>query len=573
MDFLFNALEGMDFTLLYGAVLRYVFPILAVIVLGRCAKSLLTFRREAEIWAWLSLPTGDRLPVTHWESLIGRGKNCDISVDYPTVSRTHAVLTRYDDGSWSIGDVGSKGGVEVGGRPVPFCAISYGDVISLGGVDLHLLPVTEEEQSRQTSTRTRPGRNIKPSVTLFYLTLFQLLTALQLLLAVDPEAVSQVSIAFGGLAVLEWALFWSMRAFRRTGYEVETIAFFLTTLGLAVIASSAPSELVKQLISAVMGLAAYLCIGWSLRDLERAKRVRYLASALGIGLLLLNLAFGSEQYGAKNWIYIGGVSFQPSEVVKLCFIFAGASTLDRLMAKRNLLLFIAYSGIICACLALMNDFGTALIFFTAFLVIAYLRSGDFATLALICAGTGFAGILALRFRPYVLRRFAAWGHIWEDPLGTGFQQTRSLMCLASGGLFGLGAGQGWLKYVAAADTDLVFAMVAEEWGLLIAVITVLAIVCLCVFVVRSAPVGRSSFYTISACAAATILLVQTLLNVFGTIDFVPLTGVTLPFVSNGGSSMISSWGLLAFLKAADTRQNASFAIRLPGRRQTEEAAT
>ncbi len=221
----------------------------------------------------------------------------------------------------------------------------------------------------------------------------------------------------------------------------------------------------------------------------------------------------------------------------------------------------------------MNDFGTALIFFTAFLVIAYLRSGDFATLALICAGTGFAGILALRFRPYVLRRFAAWGHIWEDPLGTGFQQTRSLMCLASGGLFGLGAGQGWLKYVAAADTDLVFAMVAEEWGLLIAVITVLAIVCLCVFVVRSAPVGRSSFYTIGACAAATILLVQTLLNVFGTIDFVPLTGVTFPFISNGGSSMISSWGLLAFLKAADTRQNASFAIRLPGRHQTEEATT
>ena len=573
MDFLFDALERTDFAILYGAVLRYIFPILAVIVLGRCAKSLLTFRREAEIWAWLILPNGERLPVTHWESLIGRGRNCDISVDYPTVSRTHAVLTRYDDGSWSIGDIGSKGGVEVGGRPVPFCAIAYGDVISLGGVDFHLLPVTEEERNRQTSNRTRPGRNIKPSVTLFYLTLFQILTSLQLLLIAEPDGISPVIIAFGGLAVLEWALFWSMRAFRRTGYEVETIAFFLTTLGLAVIASSAPSELIKQLISTVIGLAAYLGIGWSLRDLERAKRVRYLASALGIGLLLLNLAFGSEQYGAKNWIYIGGVSFQPSEVVKLCFIFAGASTLDRLMAKRNLLLFIAYSGIICACLALMNDFGTALIFFTAFLVIAYLRSGDFATLALICAGTGFAGVLALRFRPYVLRRFSAWGHIWEDPLGTGFQQTRSLMCLASGGLFGLGAGQGWLKYVAAADTDLVFAMVSEEWGLLIAVITVLAVVCLCVFVVRSAPVGRSSFYTIGACAAATILLVQTLLNVFGTIDFVPLTGVTFPFVSNGGSSMISSWGLLAFLKAADTRQNASFAIRLPGRYQTEEAAT
>ena len=259
------------------------------------------------------------------------------------------------------------------------------------------------------------------------------------------------------------------------------------------------------------------------------------------------------------------MSFQPSELVKLCFIFVGASTMDRLVAKRNLILFILYSGFICGCLALMNDFGTALIFFVAFLVIAYLRSGNFATLSLICTGTAFAGVLAVRFRPYILRRFDSWGHIWEDPLDKGFQQTRAMMCLASGGLFGVGAGCGLLKYVAAADTDLVFALVAEEWGLIIAFLLVLAIVCLCVFVVRSASVGRSSFYTIGACAAVSILMIQVVLNVFGTVDFLPLTGVTFPFVSNGGSSMISSWGLLAFVKACDTRQNASFAIRLAGR--------
>lgn len=119
MDFLIDALGGVDFAMLYSAVLRYVFPVLALIVLGRCAKSLLTFKREAEIWAWLILPTGDRLPVTHWESLIGRGKNCDISVDYPTVSRTHAVLTRYDDGSWSIRDIGSKGALRSRASPSP----------------------------------------------------------------------------------------------------------------------------------------------------------------------------------------------------------------------------------------------------------------------------------------------------------------------------------------------------------------------------------------------------------------------------------------------------------------------
>ena len=123
--------------------------------------------------------------------------------------------------------------------------------------------------------------------------------------------------------------------------------------------------------------------------------------------------FGQENNGARNWISLGGISFQPSELVKLCFLYVGASTMDRIVTKRNLFLFIVYSAAICGCLALMNDFGTALIFFVAFLVIAFLRSGSFATVTLACAATGFAGVLAVRFRPHILRRFATWGHAWE----------------------------------------------------------------------------------------------------------------------------------------------------------------
>ena len=300
---------------------------------------------------------------------------------------------------------------------------------------------------------------------------------------------------------------------------------------------------------------------------ERAKKIRYVAAAAGLGLLAVNLVFGVSIFGAKNWIMIGGVSFQPSELVKVCFIFAGASTMDRIVTKRNLILFIAYSAVICGCLALMSDFGAALIFFVCFLVIAYLRSGSFAGIALICAGTGFAGVLAAKFRPYILERFSTWGHIWEDPLDKGFQQTRSLMCIASGGLVGLGVGRGWLKYVFASDTDLVFAFVSEEWGLLVALMMVAVLVVLGIFVLKAASMGRSSFYTIGACAAMSIMITQTILNVFGTVDFLPLTGVTFLFVSNGGSSMMSAWGLLAFIKAADTRQNASFAIKLPPRKE------
>lgn len=547
-----------------GGVLRYVVPLLAILIVARCAVSLLTFRREAEVWAWLTTQAGDRIPVTHWENLLGRGRGSDVLLEYPTISRTHAVLTRYDDGSWSIFDCRSKSGTELNGEPVEFAEVKFGDVLSLGGVQFTLVPITAEQEKIQAEARRRGGVGVMPSVTLLLLTVFQLLVTFLAVMGCGRKP--EVLLAFLGLMLVEWALFFGLKLMRRRGFDVETIAFFLTTMGFAVVATSAPESLLKEFLALCAGLVVFLFVGWTLRDLERAKVFRYLASAAGILLLAVNLVLGTEKFGARNWIQLGGVSFQPSELVKICFVYAGASTLHRLMAKRNLILFIGYSAAICGCLALMNDFGTAIIFFVAFLVIAFLRSGDVATIALACAGTGFAGVLALRFKPYALKRFSAWGHVWENALTTGYSQTRAMMCIASGGLFGLGAGKGWLHNVGAADTDLVFALVSEEWGLILAVTLVAAIAVLAVFVVRSAPVGRSCFYTIGACAAVTILVTQAILNVFGTVDILPLTGVTFPFVSNGGSSMLCVWGLLAFVKAADTRQNASFAIRLPGRK-------
>jgi cell division protein FtsW (lipid II flippase) len=256
------------------------------------------------------------------------------------------------------------------------------------------------------------------------------------------------------------------------------------------------------------------------------------------------------------------MSLQPSELSKVCFVYAGASAMDRIMNRRNILLFIAYSILICGLLALMNDFGTALIFFCAFLVIAFMRSGSFGTVGLAITALGYAGVLAIDIAPHALRRFSVWRHVWEDPLGMGYQQTRALMCIASGGLLGLGAGQGALKRVFAADSDIAFATISEEWGLLVAVMMVACIVVLGLFTLRSMLVARSSFYTIGSCTAASILTIQVILNVLGTVDVLPLTGVTFPFLSNGGTSMIGAWGLLAFVKAADTRQNASFAVRL-----------
>ena len=546
----------------YLSFLRYAAPALAFILLWRCLKPLLLFKREPEIWAWLHMADGSQHALTHWENVIGRSKSSDVRIDFPTVSRNHAVFTRYDDGSWTVTDANSKGGVTVNGQRVQICALEEDDVINIGGLDMTLVPITKRQESLQAQLRTKGASGFDSVANLLLLTIFQCMCCLGFLFGRNPDHFASIIQGFGGILIIQWVLFIFYAIIRRSAFEVETVAFFLCSMGMAALASIKPMEMTKQLFAMFLGILVFLIVGWSMRDLERAKKFRYLAVILGVGFLVFTLLFGTETYGAKAWVVIGGMTLQPSELSKVCFVYAGASAMDRLMNKRNLFLFIIYSIVICGCLALMNDFGTALIFFVAFLVIAYMRSGSVGTIGLACTALGFAGVIAVKIAPHALRRFSIWRHIWEDPYGLGFQQTRAIMCIASGGLLGLGAGRGLLKNVFAADSDIVFASISEEWGLIMASMLVLSIVALALFSLRSASMTRSSFYTIGAVTASAVMLTQVILNCLGTVDVLPLTGVTFPFLSNGGSSMIGAWGLLAFIKAADTRQNASFAVRL-----------
>ena len=557
----------------FTTLVRFLFPILALMILIRTIHSLLTVPCLPEVWAYLTLPNGAQEPLTHWENILGRGGNSDVILNYPVVSRQHAALIRREDDTWTAYDLGSKGGVTVNGRAVADSApVQYGDVIGLGGVETVLLPLSPEEKA-QRRQRRRAYRPVSPWLGLILLTVFQVLTAVQLTISEGENATAVIPLTFLLLTGVMWLYFLVLRACRQVGFEMETIAFFLSTLSLAVTASSNTGALLKQFLCVAMGLAGFLVLGIFLRDLDRAKKIRWLMAGAAMALAAVTLLPGvPTQYGAANWLTIAGVSVQPSELAKICYIFAGAATLERLFHKRNLGLFILLTGVCLGCLALMSDFGTAAIFFVTFLVIAYLRSGDWATLALICGGGVFAVLTVLSLKPYILRRFATWGHAWEYASSGGFQQTRTMSAAASGGLVGVGAGEGWLQRVSAAETDLVFGMLCEEWGLIIAALAVAAIVTLAVFAVRSCRAGRSSFYTIAACGAAGLMVVQTCLNVFGAVDILPLTGVTFPFVSVGGSAMMGSWGLLAFLKATDTRQNASFAIRLPSKKQGKRLA-
>lgn len=541
---------------------QYSIVFLSIVLIFRCLRSMLSERTDPEIWAYVRVGR-ETLPVFHWENLIGRSHSADIRIFGEGIRRIHAVLRRSAKGVWFVHDVFGKGNIWVNGEQVfeKGLPLENGDRINLGGSCIRFLSMNTRQLDKNEKKRATAGKKVNPAVSLMELSLLQAFLFLQHAYSATSEQLKFIALAFFTIFILEWCLFEAMRLLNRLGFEIEILAFFLTTLGLSVSASVRPEDIYKQVLLIVTAVLLFALSGWWLRSLRRTYAFRIPAGLVALGLLGLNILTSESINGAKSWLEIGGFSFQPSELVKVFYIYVGAATLDVLYRRQNLYSFILYSACCVIALALIGDFGTALIFFITFLVISFMRSGSLATVLLAITGAGMAGFLAISIKPYIARRFATWGHVWEDVFDTGYQQTHALSAAASGGLIGKGAGGGWLKNITYSDTDMVFAYVCEEQGLVVAVCMILAVVLMAFFAIRCARNGRSAYYSIAACAAASLLLVQLSLNVFGSLDLLPFTGVTFPFVSRGGSSLLGCWMLMAYLKSVDNRKGASFAVR------------
>lgn len=406
--------------------------------------------------------------------------------------------------------------------------------------------------------RRRKYRYVDRGFILLLLTIFQFFSCLPVVFE-GGKFYAVNAVCFLGFTLFEWLYVAVMHlAFKKVNFELEFIAFFLSGIGMTLTASVSKSGHIKQLAAVIIGVVVYDILLWYLQDVKRVMAVRMPLAVFALcflaGSFLLIRFAGSAINGAYNWLVIGGkLSVQPSEFVKIAFIFVGAASLDKLLTSKNIYLYIAFAVGCIGVLFLMRDFGTALIFFFTFLVIAFMRSGDIRSLLFICAGALLGAVLIIYFKPYVAQRFAAYRHVWENYDTSGYQQVRTLIYSVSGGLKGLGVGNGRLRYVAASTTDLVFGMVCEEFGMIVAFAIVISFAIITVYAIRTSRSAPSTFYSIAACSAAAMLLFQTCLNIFGITDILPLTGVTLPFVSQGGSSMICSWALFAFIKAADVR--------------------
>lgn len=550
-------------------IVRALVPLLALYVVWRCYTSFKSGQRRRDpVVMLLDENSGARFPVLYWENSVGRSRSCDICLPDAAVSRDHGVFMRREEG-WFVSDTGSKGGILVNGRKINGPKlVRIGDSMTFGSVTLTLYNTSQAPEKKRRAFRAPLKNAASPLQLMITATLVHLLMALQASIVWQgrtPGFQPEMLLPEAGVLVIGWGLYlYSMLGLHRVSFEIETVAYLLSGIGINLLAGCSLSTARTQLAAMLLGVLLFCFLIWFMDDLDRVAKFRL---PIGIGALCLfvvNLLLGATQYGSKNWIHIGPLSVQPSEFIKIAFVFVGTSTLDRLQTKKNITEFLVFTGACIGFLFLMRDLGTALIFFATFLIIAFMRSGSVRTIILIVAAAALGVFLILTFMPYVADRFSAWRHVWEDPYDSGLQQTRVMTYMASGGLFGIGLGRGCLKYIFAADSDLVFGLLCEEQGVLLGLVVLGAIALFTLYARSDVTRSRSTFFSIGAVAVAGMLLFQTSLNVFGVTDILPLTGVTLPLLSAGGSSMASVWGLLAFLKASDERTYAVKRQRSPG---------
>jgi cell division protein FtsW (lipid II flippase) len=259
------------------------------------------------------------------------------------------------------------------------------------------------------------------------------------------------------------------------------------------------------------------------------------------------LIIGSWQNGAKNWLDVAGISVQPSEFGKLSLIFLLSSQLSNRARFRKCLPSLLFVAVLCAMLLAERDLGALLLYFLTTVMMFYAATSNLPiTLAGLGMGVGGA-LAAYNLFPYVAKRIELFQNPWSDPLASGYQIIQALIAIGSGGMFGMGLGLGYPRDIPLYHSDFIFSAICEDFGLVFA----LAMLGLYILILmRGASVAmnaRTSFHALVAFGVVALIAAQTFVIVGGNIKLIPLTGVTLPFVSSGGSSMVSMMGAMGML--------------------------
>lgn len=275
-------------------------------------------------------------------------------------------------------------------------------------------------------------------------------------------------------------------------------------------------------------------------------KLRWVYGAIGILPLSLVLILGETTLGSKLSFTIQGITFQPSEMVKLLFVLFMAASLYQSTSLSNVIVTTIVAGAHVLILVLSRDLGSALIFFIAYLLMLFVASGSYLYLLLGLGGGAGASVLAYHMFSHVRIRILAWTNPWNYIDNQGYQITQSLFAIGSGSWFGMGLYQGTPDDIPYVEEDFIFSSICEEFGTIFGICLLLVILSCFLMMIKIALKNKNMFYRLTAFGFSIIYIFQIFLTVGGGIRFVPITGVTLPLISYGGSSMLSTM-LMFFL--------------------------
>ncbi len=322
----------------------------------------------------------------------------------------------------------------------------------------------------------------------------------------------------------------------------------LLSIGFVMLTRLSYERAVKQFVIVAISIAAAMVIPFFIHKLNFLKSLTWVYAAVGIVALAIVLILGRYTYGSKISFSVAGVTFQPSEIVKIIFVFFLASALCETTSFLRVCLTAAVAGVHVIILVVSKDLGSALIFFTVYVLMVFVATNNFLYLLAGVGGGSAAAAVAYRLFGHVQVRVQAWRDPWSEIDAGGYQITQSLFAISSGGWFGLGLFGGTPQSIPFVEADFIFSAVAEELGILFAMCLILVCIsCFMMFMDISVKL-KDRFYQLIAFGLGVTYIFQVFLTIGGGSKFIPLTGVTLPLVSYGGSSVLTTLVMFAVVE-------------------------
>ena len=336
--------------------------------------------------------------------------------------------------------------------------------------------------------------------------------------------------------------------FRHIDRITLVICFFLASVGLVTLVRLDVETAVRQLIWLAISMLLMFIVVVVIKRARDFGRLNYLMMAAAVGLLAFAYLFAHSKGGARNWVSLGPISFQPSEFAKVLFIIVSAYFFSENRGKWLSLGYVAFAGVCVIILVLSNDLGAALLFAGTFLILFFAGTGR-TLLTLAGVGVAGAGAVASYYMfPHVRTRVEIWQNPWMYHRTQGYQVVQGLMAIAAGGAFGAGLGLGYPESIPVNTSDFIFAVICEEYGIIFGIITILMYL---VFIIRGMIIAMnagSRFDALLVFGATCMLSLQSFIIIGGVIKLIPLTGITLPFISAGGSSMVACMALVGIIE-------------------------